>query len=126
LPGRKSGELRRVGQSTGGSIRHKSGPVRITHAYLAADPGTTDVDSVTRAGVARLLLLEKVQDVFGAEGGPLRQQPVMLVCQCSAAAHGDQSGVTLGWQDRHELILSRHAARSPRPVPNDASPATAG
>jgi hypothetical protein len=54
--------------------------VRITHANLAPDPGTTDVDSVTRAGVARLLLLEKVQDVFGAEGGPLRKQPVVLVC----------------------------------------------
>jgi hypothetical protein len=80
LPGRKSGELCRVGQSRCGSIRHESGPVRITHANLAPDPGTTDVDSVTRAGVARLLLLEKVQDVFGAEGGPLRKQPVVLVC----------------------------------------------
>ena len=80
LPGRKSGELRRVGQSRCGSIRHESGPVRITHANLAPDPGTTDVDSVTRAGVARLRLLEKVQDVFGAEGGPLRKQPVVLVC----------------------------------------------
>ena len=29
----------------------------------------TDVESVTRAGVARLLVLEQVQDVFGAEGG---------------------------------------------------------
>ncbi len=105
LPGRKSGELRRVGQSTCGGIRYESGTVRITHAHLAADPGTTDVDSVTRAGVARLLLLEKVQDVFGAEGGPLPKQPVVLVCQRSAAAHGDQSGVTLGWQDRHEFIM---------------------
>jgi hypothetical protein len=46
-----------------------------------------------------------VQDVFGAEGGPLRKLPVVLVCQCSAAAHGDQSGVTLGWQDRHSFFL---------------------
>lgn len=96
----------------------------ITHGHLAADPGTTDADSVTRAGVARLLLLEKVQAVFGADGGPLRKQPVMLVCQCSAAAHGDQSRVALGWQDRHEFILSRHPAQSPRPVPHDAPPAT--
>jgi hypothetical protein len=72
LPGRKSGELRWLGQSTCGSIRHESGLVRITHTHLAADPGATDVDGVTRAGVARLLLLEKVQDVFGAEGGPFR------------------------------------------------------
>jgi hypothetical protein len=43
------------------------------------------------SGVARLLLLEKVQDAFGAEGGPLRKQ-LVLICQCSAAAHSDQSG----------------------------------
>jgi hypothetical protein len=114
LPGRKSGELGRVAQTTCGGIRHESGPVRITHAHLAADSGTTDVDSVTRAGVARLLLLEKVQDVFGAQGGPLRRQPVVLVCQCAAAAHGDQSGITFGGQNRHEFILSCHPARSPR------------
>jgi hypothetical protein len=53
---------------------------------------------------------KRVQDVFGAEGGPLRKLPVVLLCQCSAAAHGDQPGVTLGWQDRHEFILSRHPA----------------
>ncbi len=107
LPGRERGELRRLGQSTRGGIRHESGPVRVTHAHLAADPGTTDVDSVARASVARVPLLEKVQDVFGAEGGPLRKQPVVFVGQCSAAAYGDQSGVTLGWQDRHPFILSR-------------------
>jgi 2-polyprenyl-6-methoxyphenol hydroxylase-like FAD-dependent oxidoreductase len=78
---------------------------------------TTDVDRVAGASVPRLLLVEKVQDVFRAEGGPLRKQPVVLVCQCFAAAHGDQSGVTLGWQDWHEFVLSRHPARSPRPVP---------
>jgi hypothetical protein len=38
LPGRKSGELRRVGQSMCGSIRHECGLVRITHAHFAADP----------------------------------------------------------------------------------------
>jgi hypothetical protein len=69
LPGRKSGELGRVRQSTRG-IRDEGGLVRVTHAHLAADPGPTDVDSVTRAGVVRLLLLERVQHVFGAEGGP--------------------------------------------------------
>ena len=89
LPGRKSGELRRVGQSTRGGIRHESGLVRITHTHLAANPGSTDVERLTRAGVARLLLLEKVQDVLGTEGRPLRKQSVVFVCQCSAAAHGD-------------------------------------
>lgn len=51
------------------------------------------------SGTARLLRVEEVQDVFGAHGGSLRQQPVMLVAQRSAAAHRDQSGVTLDGQE---------------------------
>jgi hypothetical protein len=47
----------------------------------------------------------------------LRKQPVVLVCQCSAAAHGDQSVANASWQDRHEFVLSRQpraiAASSP-------------
>ena len=38
----------------------------VTHAHLAADPRATDIDGVARSGVAWLLLVEKVQDVFGA------------------------------------------------------------
>ncbi len=103
--------------------------MRITHAHLAADPGTTDVDSVTRAGVAWLLLLEKVQDAFGAEGGPLRGQPVVLVCQCSAAAYGDQSGSRSAGKigmssffvvipcDRHIKSLTAHRRQGPRDHP---------
>jgi hypothetical protein len=90
-PPRLSGHERRtspVGQSASGGIRRESSSSCITHAHLAADPRATDIDSVPRSGDARLLLVEKVQDVFGADGGPLRQRPVMLVGQRSAAARG--------------------------------------
>jgi hypothetical protein len=107
LPGRKSGELRRVGKSSCGGIRHESCLVRIAHANLAADPCAADVESLARAGISRQLLLEKVEDVVGAKDGPLRKQPMVLVGQLSAAANGDQSGVTLPWQDWHGLILAR-------------------
>lgn len=100
LPGREGGELRRVGQTASCRVRHERSLMRLTHADLTADPGTADVERVTRAGVARPHLLEEVQDVFGADGGPLREQPVVLVRQRSAAADGDQSGVTLGWRER--------------------------
>jgi hypothetical protein len=36
--------------------------------------------------MARLLRAEKVQDLFGALGGSVCQQPVMLVVQRSAVA----------------------------------------
>ena len=63
-----------------------------SRAHLAADPGTTDVDSVRRAGVARLLLLEKAQDVFGAAGGPLPQAAGGARLSMFRRGHGDQSG----------------------------------
>jgi hypothetical protein len=114
LPGRQSGELGRVGYSAGGGIRRESSLSCNTHAHLAADPPATGIDRVARSGVTRLLLVEQVQDVFGADEGPFRQQPVMLVGQRSAATHGDQSGVTVGGKDRHEFILS--SARGDRHV----------
>jgi hypothetical protein len=105
LPSRERGVLCGFGQVTAGGIRRECGPAGVTHAHLAAHPGTTDVDSVTRAGVVWLGLLKQMQDVLCAEGCPLRQQPVVFVRQRSAAAHSDQSGVTVGGQDRHELML---------------------
>lgn len=105
LPSCESGKLCGFGQVTSGGVRRECSPVGVTHAHLAAHPGTTDVDSVTRAGVVRLGLLKEMQDVLCAEGCPLRQQPVIFVRQRSAAAHSDQSGVTVGGQDWHELIL---------------------
>jgi hypothetical protein len=79
--------------------------VGVPHAHLAAQPGTTGVDSITRAGVVRLGMLKEMQDVLCAEGCPLRHHPVIFVRQRSAAADSDQSGVTVGGQDWHELML---------------------
>ncbi|HZY01695.1 MAG TPA: hypothetical protein VFE92_19730, partial [Dermatophilaceae bacterium] len=52
-----------------------------------------------------MLLLEQRQYVLGAEHSPLRQEHVVLVSQCSTATNGDQSGVTLLGEDRHESNL---------------------
>jgi len=55
-----------VGCHVCGGIRRESSSSCVTHAHLAADPRATDIDGVARSSVARLLLVEKVQDVFGA------------------------------------------------------------
>jgi hypothetical protein len=52
------------------------------------------------------VLFEEVEDVLGADDGPFHYQPVVLVTQGSAATDGDQSGVTLFREDRHDHIMA--------------------
>src|SRR5829696_7634397 len=54
-PAARAANFRRVEQSTCGG-GHESGPVRITHAHLAADPGPTPVDRPPRVAGAGLAL----------------------------------------------------------------------
>jgi hypothetical protein len=106
LSSSESCELGRIGKSTCRGVRGERCSPGIAHTCLASDPGATDVDGVARSAVARLALFEQVQDVLGADDGPFREQPVVLVSQGSAPTDRDQSGVTLFRQDRHDHIIA--------------------
>jgi len=77
----------------------------VAHPRLAPDPRTTNLDGFPGSGLAWLLLLEERQHALGTDGGPLRQQCMVLVRQRPAATNSDQSGVTLFGEDRHRPIL---------------------
>jgi hypothetical protein len=40
------------------------------HTHLTADPASTDIDSVAGPAVIWLMILEQMQHVLGAQGGP--------------------------------------------------------
>jgi hypothetical protein len=52
---------------------------RVHHPHLTADPGLAGTDSIAGPAVIRLMILEQMQHVPGAQQGPVSQQPVVLV-----------------------------------------------
>ena len=101
LARRECSELRWIGHPAGRSIRLESRSVCVTHAHLAADPGSTDIDSVAGPAVTWLMILEQMQHVLGAQEGPVSQQSVVFVRQSAPATDGDQPGITLLRENRH-------------------------
>jgi hypothetical protein len=67
LTRRQCSELRWISHSARPGIRLESGSVCVTHPHLAADPGPTDLDGVAGPAVTRLVLLEQMQHVLGAQ-----------------------------------------------------------
>lgn len=105
LPSRQRREPRHVRQSTCCGIGGEGGSMSVAHPRLAPDPRTTNLDGFPGSGLAWLLLLEERRHALGTDGGPLRQQCMVLVRQRPAATNSDQSGVTLFGEDRHRPIL---------------------
>jgi hypothetical protein len=110
LARRQRSELRWIGHPARRGIRLKSRSVCVTHTYLAADPGSTNIDSVARPAVTWLMIFEHMQHVLGAPEGPVSQQPVMFVRQSAPATDGDQPRITLFREDRHTPIRTIHEA----------------
>jgi hypothetical protein len=106
LSSSESCELGRIRKSTCRGIRGERCSPGLAHTCLASDPGATNVDGVARSAVARLVLFKQVQDVLGAHNGPFRYQPVVFVSQRPATTDGDQSGVTLFRENRHDHIMA--------------------
>jgi hypothetical protein len=57
---------------------------------LASRPGAPELDRASWTVVARPGVLEMVQDVLRTVGRPDREEPVVVVPECSAATHGDE------------------------------------
>ena len=79
---------------------------RLRHGDLAARPGACRVDSAPRPVVIGLHFLEEVQHLLRAVSCPLREQVMVVVCQCSPAPLSDEPGVALLWQ-YHPLVPAR-------------------
>ena len=98
--------------TAGRGIRPESSTVCVTRTHFTADPGSTDIDSLAGPAVTRLMILEQMQHVFGAQEGPVSQQSVVYVRQSSPATDGDQPRITLLREDRHTPVPTMHEATS--------------
>jgi hypothetical protein len=104
LPRRECSELRWIGHPARRGIRLESRSACVTHTHLTADPGSTDIDSVAGPAITRLMILEQMQHVLGAQERPVSQQSVVSVRQSAPATDRDQPRITLFREDRHTPI----------------------
>ncbi len=115
LASRECSELRRIRHPASRGIGLESRPVGDTHTHLAADPGTTDIDSIAGPAVTWLMILEQMQHVLGAQERPISQQSVVIVGQSAPTTDGDQPRITLFREDRHLPIPTIHEATDRNP-----------
>ena len=108
LARRQCSELHWIGHPARRGIRLERRSVCVTHAHLTAHPGSTDIDGVAGPAVARLMILEQMQHVLGAQEGPVSQESVVFVRQSAPATDGDQPRVTLFREDWHTPIRTIH------------------
>ncbi len=86
----------------------------LRHRDLAARPGPSLLNGVTRPRVHRLSLLEEVQDVLRTGGCPQGEEMVMIIGQTPASSNGYKSGIAR-FRENHNMILSQPCTCVPCP-----------
>jgi tRNA(Leu) C34 or U34 (ribose-2'-O)-methylase TrmL len=81
------------------------------HGQDPTRPGSCGVDGLAGTGVRGVLVVEEVQDVVCAVGGPQGEEPVVLVGEFSTAADRDQPRVS-GRREDHTIRVPVPAVRS--------------
>jgi hypothetical protein len=74
------------------------------HRDLATRPHAGVLDSFTRSWILRASYLEKIQDVLRARRRPQRQQVMIRVGECPAAADRHEPWVSDRWQDHGSMV----------------------
>jgi len=120
LARRQCSELCRIGHPARRGVRLESRSACVTHTHLTADPGSTGIDSVAGPAVTRLMILEQMQHVLGAQEGPVSQESVVFIRQSAPATDGDQPRITLLREDRHTPSPTIHEATDHAPNPRFA------
>ena len=114
LTGSIRGMARRSAQIPGRRHRMAGCRAGLRHRDLAARPGPSQLNGVTRPRVRRLSLLEEVQDVLRTGGCPQCEEMVMIIGQTPASSNGDQSGIAR-FRENHTTILSQPCTCVPCP-----------
>jgi hypothetical protein len=86
---------RRAGRLPGGGVRRIGRLARLPHGNLPACPGSCLLYRLERAVIRRISGGEKRQYVFGAIGGPGRQQAMVGLIKRSSAAYGHEARISV-------------------------------
>ena len=84
----------------------------LRHGDLTSCPCAREVDGTSRTVVVRPRLLEVVEDVLGAVGGPQREQVVVVVLEGAAATQGDEPRVADLGEDHSRTFAATDEPRA--------------